>query len=259
MDIDAITRRILSQRMHRYPDAGPDLGGSGTARFRAESGRLRVAFADIGAGMACDAVERVLRFGRWQGLFEVQWVVMPQRSGEGELPAALRQAEFRLHEDLLLMAHEGPIRVQSNPAVEVSPITSFQAMWQYEHGSRQNFFDEPEPIDVVVEHRARERWREQEHGWSRYYQAQLRGKVVGGCYISLFEDVPTLLGVYTVHEARRNGVATALLARAVADTIYPGHEACCLFVKLGNPAERLYRQLGFVPLLNEQTYTWQSW
>ncbi|HEV8194437.1 MAG TPA: GNAT family N-acetyltransferase, partial [Ktedonobacterales bacterium] len=93
----------------------------------------------------------------------------------------------------------------------------------------------------------------------RYYQAQLHGKVVGGCYVSLFEDVPTLLGVYTLPEARRNGVATAMLTRAVEDSIRTGHQTCCLFVKHGNPAEHLYRQLGFVPLVDEQTYVWHSW
>lgn len=259
MDIDEITRRILYQRMQRYPDSGPDLGMSGTARFRAESGRLRVAFANLRPDTVCDAVERVLRFARMQRLFEVQWVVVPQRPGEGELPNALQNAGFAVTEDLLLMAHEGRIQAQSNPAVGVTPITNFDAMWRYEYGSRQNFFDEPEPVDALVDHRARERWREQEHGWSRYYQAHLHGRVAGGCYISLFEDVPTLLGVYTLPAARRNGVATAMLAHAVAETIRPGHDMSCLFVKHGNPAEQLYRELGFVPLVDEQTYAWHSW
>jgi len=259
MDIDGTTRRILYQRMQRYPDTGPDLGLTGTARFRAESGRLRVAFASLRPGTACEAADRVLRFARWQRLFEVQWVVVPQRPGEGELPSALRQTQFELSEDLLLMAHDGKVEAQVNPAVTVAPITTFEAMWHYEHGSRQSFFDESEPIDVLVEHRARERWREQEHGWSRYYQARLNGDIAGGCYISLFEDVPTLLGVYTLAGARQKGVATAMLVRAVEETIRPGHETCCLFVKHGNPAERLYRQLGFVPLVDEQTYVWHNW
>lgn len=259
MDIDEITRRILYQRMQRYPDAGPDLGFTGMARFRAESGRLRVAFASLKPGAVCEAVEQVLRFARWQRLLEVQWVVVPQRPGEGELPDALRQSGFELTEDLLLMAHEGRIEAQANPAVGIVPITSFEAMWQYEYGSRQNFFEEPEPVNALVEHRARERWREQEHGWSRYYQARLHGRVAGGCYISLFEDVPTLLGVYTLAEARRNGVATTMLARAIDEVIRPGHDMTCLFVKHGNPAEQLYRQLGFVPLVDEKTFVWHSW
>src|SRR5262245_22231338 len=122
MDIDGTTRRILDQRMQRYPDTGPDLGPTGTARFRAESGRLRVAFASLQPGTACDAVDRVVRFARWQRLFEVQWIVVPQRPAEGELPGALRRAQFELNEDLLLMAHEGRIEAQLNPAVAVAPI-----------------------------------------------------------------------------------------------------------------------------------------
>jgi hypothetical protein len=30
-----------------------------------------------------------------------------------------------------------------------------------------------------------------------------------------------------------------------------------LFVRRGNPAERLYRELGFVPLLHEDTHLWE--
>src|SRR5262249_9224635 len=149
-------------RMQRFPDTGPDLGPTGTARFRAESGRLRVAFASLQLGMACEAVDRVVRFARWQRLFEVQWIVVPQRPGEGELSGTLQKKQFELNDDLLLMAHDGRVRARVNPAVTVAPIASFDAMWHYEYGSRQNFFDEPEPIDVLVEHRARERWREQE-------------------------------------------------------------------------------------------------
>jgi predicted GNAT family acetyltransferase len=77
--------------------------------------------------------------------------------------------------------------------------------------------------------------------------------------VSLFEEIPTILGVYTVAEARRHGVATALLDRAIADLAHNGRWISCLFVKHGNPAETLYRQLGFAPLMDEQTWVWNPW
>ena len=258
MDIEDIKRRVLSQRMHRFPDTGPDLAGAGAARYRQETGRLRVAFAGIRAGRETTAIERVQRFARQRGI-EVHWVVVPERPGEGSLPDALHAAQFRLDENLLLMAHEGFVSAPRNPTVIVSTIESQQAMWQYEYGSRQAFFDEQYPAEAAVSQRARERWREHEHGWCRYYAAALQGHTVGGCYVSLFEEIPTILGVYTVAAARRHGVATALLERAISDLAHNNRWTSCLFVKHGNPAERLYRQLGFIPLMDEQTWVWTPW
>jgi GNAT superfamily N-acetyltransferase len=255
MDTQDVARRILAQRMSRFTDNGPDLRPMGGAHFRHEGARLRVAFASLAPRAAHEAVARVLRYAGSRG-FQVHWVVVPERPGEVELPDALAAARFRPYENLLLMAHRGLIAARPNPAIAVSQITTWQAMWQYEYGSRQNFFDDPEPAPAVVSQRARDRWREHEYGWCRYYAATLGGQMAGGCYVSLFEDIPTIMGVYTVPAARRQGVATALLARTVADLTRPDREHCCLFVKRGNPAERLYRELEFVPLLHEDTYLW---
>lgn len=258
MDIEDIKRRVLAQRMKRYPDGGPSLAGAGSARYRQETGRLRVAFASIHRGRESAAIEQIQRFARPRGI-EVQWVVVPEREGEGKLPDALCAAHFHLDENLLLMAHEGYVVGRRNHAVTVSVIETEQAMWQYEYGSRQAFFDEEFPAEAAVSQRARERWRERENGWCRYYVAVIGGRAVGGCYVSLFEEVPTILGVYTVAAARRHGVATALLERTIADLAHSGQWTSCLFVKHGNPAELLYRQLGFVSLMDEQTWVWAPW
>ncbi len=255
MDTQDVTRRILAQRMSRFSDPGPDLAPLGTARYRREGARVRVGFAAIVPGAARDAVARVQRYAGVRGM-QAQWVVMPERPGEEELPRALLASRFRAHESLTLMARAGGMSLRPNPAVTVAPITTWAAMWHYEYGSRQAFFDDPAPATSVVDHRARERWREQEYGWCRYYVATLDGRMVGGCYVSLWEEIPTLMGVYTTPEARGRGVASAAIQRAIADVIQPGRDVCCLFVKVGNPAERLYRELGFVRLLNEDTYLW---
>ena len=258
MDIEDIKRRVLVQRMKRYPDGGPGLAGAGAARYRQETGRLRVAFASIRRGRESAAIEQIQRFARPRGV-EVQWIVVPEREGEGALPDALRAAHFRLDDNLLLMAHEGYVAASPNPAVVVAVIETEQAMWQYEYGSRQAFFNEEQPTEAAVSQRARERWRDHENGWCRYYAATIAGRAVGGCYVSLFEAIPTILGVYTIAEARQRGVATALLERTISDLAHGGSWTSCLFVKHGNPAERLYRQLGFVPLMDEQTWVWTPW
>jgi GNAT superfamily N-acetyltransferase len=257
MNIEDVTQRVLTQRMSRFPDAGPQLQPAGEARFRQEGARIRVAYATLKPGMASEAVLRVLRFARARAI-GVHWVVVPQRPAEVELPVALARAGFQLLESLLLMAHQGPIVAPPNPAVIISPIVTWQAMLEYEHGSREAFFEDTYPSEHAVLQRARDRWREQEHGWCRYYAALIHGEMVGGCYISLYEDIPTLMGVYTAAAARRQGVATALLARAIQDTIHPGRDLFCLFVRHGNSAEQLYRQLGFVGLCDEDTYIYET-
>lgn len=257
LNIHDLMRRVLLQRMNRFPDAGPDLLPAGGARYRMEGTRIRVGFANIHPGMAAEAVRRVLLFARARRL-AVQWVVTPERPGEAELPTALADAGFILGEKLHLMAYEGLMRAHTNPRVQVTPIRTWQEMWQYEFGSRQSFFDDLAPANAIVSARARDRWREQEHGWCHYYIARIDQHIAGGCYISLFEDVPTIMGVYTNRDDRRCGVATALLVRTIADSLRPGHEATCLFVRDGNPAERLYRELGFIPLGEELTYAWNG-
>src|SRR5690242_20411771 len=56
MDTDEIARRVLVQRTSRYTDAGPPLGAAGSARFRIESGRVRVAYANPRPGMERELV-----------------------------------------------------------------------------------------------------------------------------------------------------------------------------------------------------------
>lgn len=254
MDRQDVARRVLWQRMGRYTDAGPMLGNLGTARYRIESGCLHVAYASLVAGGAPDAVAHVLRYA-YMHHFETQWTVVPSRPGEQELPQALSAAGFRPSEHLQLMGHQGSIPPSAkNPAVEVRRITSYQQMWEYEYGSRRCFYEEPRPSDALVSQRATERWREQERGWCRYYAASIGAQMIGGCYVSLYEDIPTIMGVYTLPEARRRGVARTLLYHSTGETITPANDLCCLFVERGNPAELLYRALDFVALYESVTF-----
>lgn len=256
MDTHDITQRILSQRVGRFTDHGPELGSCGSARFRFETGRLRVAYASAHPGKASELTTMVQRFAQVRHM-QVQWTVVAAQAGEETLHAALSAARFERIEDLLLMAHEGGIAApQLHPRLAIAPIVQWQEMWEYEYCSRICFYNESHPSEATVNQRASERWNEHARNWCRYYVARLGGDIAGGCYVSLFEDIPTIMGVCTLPKARGHGAATALLARAVADSISAAHPFTCLFVERGNPAERLYRALGFVPLTDSQTYVW---
>jgi GNAT superfamily N-acetyltransferase len=251
-----ITRRILRQRMGRFDDAGPDLWPSGAARFRFDDGRMRIAFADVTPGGAPLAVDLAQRYARARNL-SMYWIVVPQRAGEGELPAALANARFHLSEHLLLMARRHQPLPAARPDVIVEPITAWQVMCEYEYGSRQAFQEDPTPTHSAVTFRARERWRDQEFGWCAYYAARLNGAQVAGLYVTRYKEIPTIMGVYTVASARGQGVAAALLTHVLTELARTGHPECCLFVRYGNPAERVYRRLGFIALVDEDTYSWE--
>jgi GNAT superfamily N-acetyltransferase len=253
MNIQDVTNRILNQRRQRYPNAVPGLVASGAAYCRMDGAQLRVAFASAVAGMAPQLVARVVQYCDARGL-GIHWTVIATRPGEAELPAALMEQAFREEESQRLMARAGPLVATASPRVEIHPLRSWQEMLAYEYGSRAMFFDDPNPLPLLVERRARERLEEQNNGWCRYLGAHLGGRLVGGCYYTCWEDVPTIMGVYTLLPARRQGVATALVVRAVSDLRAGGAATCCLYVRHGNPAEQLYAKLGFVPLLDECTY-----
>lgn len=248
-----ITRRVLAQRISRYSDAGPDLAPIGAARFRHDGRRLLVAYAVAHPGMAPMLVERVRAYAR-QREMHIHWLVTVETPGEEELPSALVAAKFRLDERLILMARYGAINAPINPAVRVELVTNFDAMRAYEYGSRRSFYDDERPDERMVASRAGDRWRQQQQGWYRYYLALLNNRIVGGCYVSLWEDIPTLMGVYTIVEARGRGVATSLLSRVTGEITRSGRDPYCLYVKHDNPAQKLYLQLGFERLTTDETY-----
>lgn len=248
-----ITRRILAQRITRYGDTGPDLSPIGAARFRHDGRRLLVAYAVAHTGMAPTLVARVQMYARQQGL-QIHWLVTVEEPGEVELPAALLAAGFHLDERLILMSKRGAIMAPVNPTVRIELVTNFDAMRAYEYGSRRSFYDDERPDERMVASRAGDRWRQQEQGWYRYYLALLNNRIVGGCYVTLWEDIPTLMGVYTIAEARGQGVATSLLTHVTREITRSGRDPYCLYVKHDNPAQNLYLRLGFERLATEETY-----
>jgi GNAT superfamily N-acetyltransferase len=270
MNREDVLRRILKQRAIRYTEHIPALVPVGTARFRLEFDRVRLAYASVPPGQAPEAVARVVDFARQRHL-QVQWLVVPQRPGEAELIPALQDSGFDLAEDLLLMAHatlkNGAASRESGhlsrtPAdrpgtyqTTIQPIALQNHMLAYEYGSRLCFYGEAEPVETMVSQRAVERWQEQQAGWYRYYAALDGQRLVGGCYASLFEDIPTVMGVYTMPDARRRGVAGQLVTHVVCDLAGTGRQVCCLFVERHNPAKNLYTELRFVPLVDMLTYT----
>ncbi|HEV2238026.1 MAG TPA: GNAT family N-acetyltransferase [Ktedonobacterales bacterium] len=254
MDTADLIARIVRQRQQRYFESIPGIERLGQVPCRPDGPRLHIAFASALPGAAPALVDAVLAYCQRQGL-SADWTVIPARAGEAELEAPLRARGLRVEEHQRLLAREGPITGTPSPRVAVVPIDTLDAMMVYEAGSRASFFYDQAPLREAVERRARQRFDEQARGWCRYLAAYLDNRPVGGCYYTRWEEVPTIIGVYTVAQARRNGVATALVTHVIRTLWSGGNHSCCLFVRDGNPAERIYQGLGFVPLLEEYTYS----
>ena len=254
MDTADLIARITRQRLQRFFETVPGVESLGHVPCRPDGPRLHVAFATPAQGAGAALVDAVLAYCRAQGL-AVDWTVIPSRAGEAELEAPLRAHGLRVEEHQRLMVREGPITVAPSPRVAIVPIDTLDAMIVYEAGSRASFFHDQAPLREAVERRARQRFDEQARGWCRYLAAYLDNHPVGGCYYTRWEDVPTIIGVYTVPQARRQGVATALVSQVVRTLWSEGHQACCLFVHNGNPAEQIYRGIGFIPVVDEYTYS----
>ncbi len=71
------------------------------------------------------------------------------------------------------------------------------------------------------------------------------GEPVGGCLISMEEAYPFVYDLHVIKEHRRRGIASAMMKKAIS-MMAKEHDFMRLFVIDGNPAEKLYEQLGFI-------------
>ena len=77
------------------------------------------------------------------------------------------------------------------------------------------------------------------------YLARVGDRAAGTCDLFHAAEWGRIDSVVTRPEMRRRGVATALVSRAVSDSLTSGDKETYLFTEAGGDAERLYRHLGF--------------
>ena len=88
----------------------------------------------------------------------------------------------------------------------------------------------------------------------RLYLATVDGKPAGTALLYTECGVGCVDFVGTLPEYRRRGVASALTARAVADSHAMGNRWTGLEVAAGSAAESVYRRIGFRPVHNRPRY-----
>jgi ribosomal protein S18 acetylase RimI-like enzyme len=78
-------------------------------------------------------------------------------------------------------------------------------------------------------------------------------KLVGACLISMWEDLPLISNLVVDKKYRGKGLASNLLKHSLT-TLKEKHEVVRLFVTVGNSAESLYYNFGFLPGMEQITY-----
>jgi hypothetical protein len=80
---------------------------------------------------------------------------------------------------------------------------------------------------------------------TKSYIGYFQGEPAGSCGLVSINNVGGIFSVATSPEYRRKGVATALLHKAIADSLSAGNNLLYLITTKGSDAERLYTSLGF--------------
>ncbi len=255
--LEALANAALRQRLDRMVDHGPQLRGVGTAHFQIYGSTLYVCGALPRPGRAEELVTRLLRFAR-DRLLSISWVHTEQRD-DPHILASLLNHGFEVREVLRLMGCIGSLHAVAPHRTDlvVAPITSIEQMEHYERISQWGFSSNPQPTPQQITLRGQERWDEQAAHLYQYYMGWLAGEPVSGAYVSLWERVPTIYGVVTVPPARRTGAAAAVMQHLVRVTLDRGMPWTCLYVAAGNPAQHMYERLGYVPLIEQTTFTWR--
>lgn len=71
------------------------------------------------------------------------------------------------------------------------------------------------------------------------------GAPISAILVTMFEDAPTIMFVFTAKGHSRRGHAESLIRTAANELLSVGQQELALFVSSGNPAVNWYQRLGF--------------
>ena len=180
------------------------------------------------------------------------WVDADEWSVVFQQPALLERRGFVLHDDWDVVACWKREIVQTNPAVILKDVRNYQ---DFEAVAR--IAEQAEHPQGLVERNAVERrmeryWREYRDWNSQFVLAYHTGRAVGTARLT-DEEVPVLVGVATVQDARGYGVATKVTDVLTANALN-ARGVCALYVDRDSQAARIYRRAGYQPLFRTRAW-----
>ena len=162
----------------------------------------------------------------------------------------LLEAGFGLiDEEVAMVFQRKALNLKVNPDVHIAKISAAQlGVWTR---VLMRGYGLPESFQGVVQRMFAKVGRQ---NCSRFYLASILDNPVGSCLLYWLDDTATIYTVATIPEFTRKGVATALISRAIADSLKFGCNMLYLLVEKESQTERLYEKLGFEQVFVRKLY-----
>jgi GNAT superfamily N-acetyltransferase len=106
--------------------------------------------------------------------------------------------------------------------------------------------------DPGVQRRKARFWREYSEWGYHFAIARLDGRPAGTARLTN-EELPLVVGVATLPDARHRGVATSLTGLLTQEALHQ-RGICALYVEHGSQAARIYARLGYEPLFRSRAW-----
>lgn len=215
-----------------------------TAPTRPDWGDANRALRLRDTGQGPDAVaQEALRFLQQQGLrlvVDVDEVAEAQGIGRALRRLGLMPVVGRW---LLMHYTDAAPPVVPERAIEILSLPNETGQGEAREWIDVVLSDEEDPETLPMWREVAE--REAAYPPCRLYLALQAGRPVGACSLFTAAGCGRLDSVVVRPEFRRGGVASALTARAVADSLAQGNTLTYLYTEGGGAGEAVYRKLGF--------------
>ena len=224
-----------------------------TARTDADPSANRAILGEVPAAATDATLAEIVR--HFETRAATPRVLLTPLARPADWPERLIRAGFaETDEREVFLTLPAPAAIPVIPAVTVAPAATPADRDRVVAVQHAGFGGAPEHL-AKTQCRTHEHLARRDQLWPlRYYLALLDGEPAGGATARLGEDLTGIYGVATLPNARRHGVATALLGRVLADARAAGHDLVFLAAQPGGYAEGYYRRLGFVPRFVTRTF-----
>ena len=105
---------------------------------------------------------------------------------------------------------------------------------------------------------AQHAWYQEHYAGASFDVVEVAGRPAGRLYVARWERELRLVDVSLLPEHRGSGLGTALVSRVLAEAAAAG-KPVTIHVERVNPAQRLYRRLGFTLLEDKGMYLLLEW
>ena len=105
---------------------------------------------------------------------------------------------------------------------------------------------------------AQHAWYQEHYAGASFDVVEMAGRPAGRLYVARWERELRLVDVALLPEHRGSGLGTALVSRVLAEAADAG-KPVTIHVERMNPAQRLYRRLGFTLLEDKGMYLLLEW